>query len=89
MSKVLDYIENLRQKPESHRRRMQFLISTGVALVVLIVWGITFTTTGTKQDVTAQNGDTILSPLGVLRNELKATVEEVKAGLIILKGDKK
>ena len=37
---MLQYLENLRKKPEAERRKAVFLMSLLITLVIAIVWGI-------------------------------------------------
>lgn len=89
MAKLLDHIENLRKKPESHRRRLQFFVSAGFSLLILVLWGVSFTM-HTKPKVVREAQDTnLLSPLGVIKNDLSATVVQIKDGLVKLKSSSK
>ena len=38
---MLTYLENLRKKPESERRKAVLSISVGVTLVIALIWGVT------------------------------------------------
>ena len=38
MRKILDYIDELRQRPEAARRRVLVLASSGITLVIFFVW---------------------------------------------------
>jgi len=86
MKKVLDHIENLRQKPESHRRRVQFFVSVGTALLILVIWGVVFTINAKPEVALNENREENLdSPLDVIRDDLSASVEQVRDGYVILK----
>ncbi|HEY4505859.1 MAG TPA: hypothetical protein VJJ24_00140 [Candidatus Paceibacterota bacterium] len=88
MEKVLKHIEKLREKPESHRRRVQVLVSGGLALVILILWGVAFSINANPEVAKTENeGSTAPSPLDSIKDDLTATVEQVRDGYVILRGD--
>ncbi len=37
---MLNYIENLRKKPEAERRKKVFTISLSITLVIAVIWGV-------------------------------------------------
>ena len=64
----------------------EFFISVGVSLIILILWGVSFSSNlKPKVATTVDNETNLLSPLGTIKDDLVATVEQIRDGYVSLK----
>lgn len=81
-----NFIQKLREKPEEHRRRVQFFLSLGITTLILIIWAVNFGADADEK-VIAEKETEYNSIFGELRESFTATVEQAKEGFVILKGE--
>jgi len=80
---MFNHIDNLRKKPESHRRRVQIVTSAGITLAIFAIWAISFTFSPSGSNKEAI--DNIASPFGLIKENVSAAVVQVKDGYVVLK----
>jgi len=80
---MFNHIDNLRKKPEGHRRRVQLFASVGITAFIFAVWAISFTFSPNGSNKEAI--DNVASPFGLIKDNVSAAVVQVKDGYVILK----
>ena len=75
---LISYIEKLREKPESHRRRVQLLVSLLVTFVVAVFWAFTFG--ADIGNALSNKDDAKPSPFRLLSDSFKGVISNIQEG---------
>lgn len=65
---VMDFLDNLRRKPESTRKRIAVVTTLAVFSVIFSVWWTTFNSVGGAKSGSRLSVSEVVSPLGVVAN---------------------
>ncbi len=78
---ILDHIENLRQRPEDYRRRVAFLLTLSITLIIFVGWG--FSLWLSVNDY--RTPETVTSGLAEVKNTTSEGVERIFLGVQVVK----
>jgi hypothetical protein len=89
---MMDYIEQLKQRPISYRKRFTLGVSTGVTMAVFVVWASVIIPSERSVIIAdstpkAKVENNVETPINVIANGVADAYEAMKVGLQKLSGD--
>lgn len=74
---MFEYIENLRAKPDSHKKRVAFFTSAGITFVIFALWLVSLQVGKVGNDTVVVNQKTV-SPFKAVTDNVAGVFESIK-----------